>query len=310
MQGNRSASHGVSLDGFVAEVINTPGLGGVFRLCDVAEMESVCSRVPEAFSAAAAGDLGAYGLHQGLMQHLHEPVFRYAQFLEEDQERQHREREAKLLRSLKRQDAKDRKRWGDLERDGREAAGVLARAAVDERTKAELLQRVEAGQRAAGWLDAMKRAGPREPVSLPRGGMRQEMAPTLEFLACIEDVCAWIECGPWSEADGEACAVKLEAAWCKWIAYLSSYWMWAKVPRLLGQKNLSKRNGRQPAKDGKPGRPGNEARKAEIVKRFFELEPSKGRGTAGAVAAAFGVTYQYVNKLVRQAKKGETNPAG
>lgn len=310
MQGNRSASHGVSLDGFVAEVINTPGLGGVFRLCDVAEMESVCSRVPEAFSAAAAGDLGAYGLHQGLMQHLHEPVLRFAQFLEEEQERHHRKREAELLRSLKRKDEKDRKRRRDRERAGREAADLLTRAAVDERTEAALLRRVEDGRVAAAELEATERAGPRQPVTLPRGGMRQEMAPTLEFLACIEDVCAWIECGPWSEADGEACAVKLEAAWCKWIAYLSSYWMWAKVPRLLGQKNLSKRNGRQPAKDGKPGRPGNEARKAEIVKRFFELEPSKGRGTAGAVAAAFGVTYQYVNKLVRQAKKGETNPAG
>lgn len=140
---------------------------------------------------------------------------------------------------------------------------------------------------------------------------RIEMQPSLDFLEHIEGVADHIEFGPWSEADAEACADRLRMAWYKWIACLSSYWMWSKVPRFLAASKLSKRNGSMPAQGGKPGRPAR-LDKVAILKAYDDIYPSKGSAAAGIVAARFGCTAKRVREIVRNRdnKKNEPNPAG
>lgn len=155
-----------------------------------------------------------------------------------------------------------------------------------------------------------KRSG--EPIRIG-SATRIEMQPSLDFLENIEGVADHIEFGPWSEADAEACADRLRMAWYKWIACLSSYWMWSQVPRLLARPKLSKRNGGMPARDGKPGRPAL-LDWDEVLKTYRELLPNKGRSTAAIVAKRYGCTATTVRKKARLmdelTKKSDPNPVG
>ncbi|NBD19521.1 hypothetical protein GTZ97_02380 [Aquabacterium fontiphilum] len=149
-----------------------------------------------------------------------------------------------------------------------------------------------------------------QPVRIARSE-RMEMQPSLDFLEQIERIADRIEFGPWSPEDAEDCAARLRHAWYRWIAYLSSYWMWARVPRILAGQKLSQANGKKAARDGTPGRTRLLDHDA-IYKKLCELQSTHGRAAAGIVARIFGCTARYVREIEarEKRKKSGTNPAG
>jgi hypothetical protein len=280
------AAGAVKLGDFVQEVIKLPGFGECLRLCAVAELEQVCALIPEAFHAARHGHAASSGLHSSLMQHLYGPVFRFIEELERWQE----EEQASRLKKLEAYRGKGFKR--ELEQLTNKRLQIFG-------------PWPEPDEEALRIHEDRSRPLNIGPV------VREELQPSLDFLEHIEGVADHIEFGPWSEADEVACTDRLRQAWYKWIAYLSSCWMSTRVPEELARPLLARRNGRMPARDGKPGRPAK-LDKTAMLKAYDELLPSKGSGTADIVAARFGCDPQTVRKHVRQRdrEKNEPNPAG
>ena len=132
-------------------------------------------------------------------------------------------------------------------------------------------------------------------------GVRVEIQPTRELLSAIERIVDQMERGPWDVRTGELAASDLQAAWFKWIAYVASYWLWAKVPELLAQVEIRREQGRLGGKATKRGQQRRSDKKFEIVSRYGDLRRTMApRDVAGAVARQLGCTATYVRQVWRE----------
>lgn len=115
-------------------------------------------------------------------------------------------------------------------------------------------------------------------TSMPRT-VRMEDQPTIDFIDAAEAVAKQIEVGPWSEADTSKAKHLLRYAWCTWITYVASYWMWSEVPKLLASKQLSRVNGKKST--GRAKTLNHDA----IVATYWRLSESKDKRNIASLVA-------------------------
>lgn len=149
-------------------------------------------------------------------------------------------------------------------------------------------------------LDELRAQGIRNPRI--GGGMPMEWGATVDFIEAIEGVKRALAGGPWDERTADEVSHRLRYAWFRWVAYLSSVHMWQELPKHVAAKRVKGEQALQSRKNGKRGGRRAEHNWPSILAAYDQLRPSKGRDTAGIVAARFtssGVTPDAIRKKVR-----------
>lgn len=132
-------------------------------------------------------------------------------------------------------------------------------------------------------------------------GRRMEEAPTLEFRKAAEDICVRLRRGPWDVEEEERNVQALSTAWFKWIAYVASYWMWARMPELLTRKVVSQELGRKGGSSPKRGFQRSINKATEILRVYADLSKTmEARSVASAAAKRVGTTAAYVRMVVKR----------
>jgi hypothetical protein len=147
---------------------------------------------------------------------------------------------------------------------------------------------------------------PRRPPGFG-SGVRMELAPTLALIDAVEEVIRRIEVGPWDDASAADAKHLLRYAWCNWIVYVASYWMWAEVPILLASKALRREHGRLGKGVPRVGVERKTDRSSEIIQAAERLAKTMAaESVAGAVARHLGVSAHWVRRVLKKEREQKT----
>lgn len=132
-------------------------------------------------------------------------------------------------------------------------------------------------------------------------GRRMEAQPTAELISAAAEVQRHLADGPWAETDAKRAAQLLETAWLRWIAYVSSYWLWDRVPALLVEKQIRREQGKLGKGVPRTGEMRATSNKDAIIRLAERLAKTKAaHEVAGAVAQQLNYSPQWVRRVLKE----------
>lgn len=139
---------------------------------------------------------------------------------------------------------------------------------------------------------------------------RMEVSPAEEFAATVRRMLELLSRAQAGESDAAQAVASFEAAWCKWAAYVGSWYLWSEVPKTLNAAEFSKRMGSLGGRTSAASRKKNSKVEAILLAAVRARRDHAERDIAGLVARNLNLSAPYVRRVLRQAKEEQAAQKG